>query len=92
MTEIMVTPKLRSCGLRDDMIENTQRIRNIYEIFSYSVDKYSSRNCLGVRRMFGENKINFIGMAQNNPLFENCYDWKTFREIKERVIDISDGL
>ena len=74
------------------MIQNADKIKNIYEMFEYSVKKYSTKKCLGVRPILGESKTNVNGKIEEKLKLRNEYVWNTFKEIEERVINISNGL
>ena len=91
-SEILIQPKFASCVAREDMIQNADKIKNIYEMFEYSVKKYSSKKCLGVRPLLGESKTNVNGKVEEKLKLGNEYVWNTFKEVEERVINISNGL
>ena len=71
------------------MNQNEDKIKNIYEMFTYSVKKYSSKKCLGVRPLLGETKVNVNGKVEEKLRLGDEYTWNTFKEIEERVINIS---
>ena len=61
-------------------------------MFSYSVKKYSSKKCLGVRPLVGETKVNVNGKVEEKLRLGDEYIWTNFEEIEERVINVSNGL
>ena len=91
-SEILIKPNFATCSVREDMNQNEDKIKNIYEMFTYSVKKYSSKKCLGVRPLLGETKVNVNGKVEEKLRLGDEYTWNTFKEIEERVINISYGL
>ena len=91
-SEILIKPNFATCSVREDMNQNEDKIKNIYEMFTYSVKKYSSKKCLGVRPLLGETKVNVNGKVEEKLRLGDEYTWNTFQEIEERVINISYGL
>ena len=91
-SEILIKPNFATCSVREDMNQNEDKIKNIYEMFTYSVKKYSSKKCLGVRPLLGETKVNVNGKVEEKLRLGDEYTWNTFQEIEERVINISNGL
>ena len=85
-------PKSATCGLREDWIKNAMKIRNIYEMFTHSVGKFSSQRCLGIRHLLEETKIEKGGKIEEKVILGNRYTWQTYQEVGDRVINISAGL
>ena len=91
-SEILIKPKLATCALREEMTKNAHQIRNIYEMFTYSVRKYSPKPLLGVRPLLNETKINTNGRIEEKVKLGNNYIWLSYREVELQVVNLSVGL
>ena len=91
-SEILIKPKLATSALREDMTKNSNQIKNIYEMFTYSVRKYSSKPLLGVRPLLNETKINTNGRIEEKVKLGNSYIWNSYKEVELQVVNVSVGL
>ena len=91
-SEVIMKPNYATCGLREDWRKNSSEITNIYEMFTYSVKKFSYQRCLGIRQLLEETKMERGGKIEEKVILENRYIWQTYKEVNDRVINISTGL
>lgn len=61
-------------------------------MFTYSVRKYSSQKCLGIRPLLAETKINTNGRIEEKAKLGNSYVWHTYTDVEQRVVNVSVGL
>ena len=91
-SEILIKPKFTTCAVREELDQNADKIQNIYDMFTYSSEKFSSKKCLGVRPLLEETKVNQNGKIEEKVKLGDEYKWHTFKDVQERIVHISNGL
>ena len=91
-SEIIIRPKVVTSEMREDWTKNASKIKNVYEMFTYSVEKFANQKCLGMRPILNETKIKRNGKMEEKVTLGDKYVWQTYKDVGERIINVSTGI
>ena len=98
MTQVILKPALPEATCANKEIMSKENLNTIAKVFDYSVKKYEEQDCLGTRKIIGiqqivENDDNSDdGKIFTKMILDNKYQWQSYREISQRVTNVSKGL
>lgn len=97
MTQVILKPALPEATCANKEIMSKENLNTIAKVFDYSVKKYEEQDCLGTRKIIGIQQIVDDDNSDDGKIFtkmilDNKYQWQSYREISQRVTNVSKGL
>ena len=97
MTQVILKPALPEATCANKEIMSKENLKTIAKVFDYSVKKYQEQDCLGTRKIIGIQQIVDDDNSDDGKIFtkmilDNKYQWQSYREISQRVTNVSKGL